>query len=122
MTRPALTNGLLTAALVVCGLLVAALVYGFATRALAPQTRPDRAAVAAPDTSGQARALAASVGALFLRSYERGERVHLAMLSRGWTGAFPDTGAAPVARRSWATAAVLPTGGALVCAAAWAGA
>lgn len=31
--------------------------------------------------------LAASAGALFIRSYERGERVHLAMLSRGFTGA-----------------------------------
>ena len=35
--------------------------------------------------------LARSVGALFIRSYERGERVHLAMLSRGH-----GTGAAPV--------------------------
>lgn len=32
--------------------------------------------------------LASSLGALFIRSYERGERVHLAMLSRGYTGAF----------------------------------
>ena len=30
--------------------------------------------------------LAKSAGALFIRSYERGERVHLAMLSRGYTG------------------------------------
>ena len=30
--------------------------------------------------------LARSAGALFIRSYERGERVHLAMLSRGYTG------------------------------------
>lgn len=33
--------------------------------------------------------LAMSTGALFIRSYERGERVHLAMLSRGWTGREP---------------------------------
>ena len=32
--------------------------------------------------------LATSLGALFVRSYERGERVHLAMLSRGHTGSF----------------------------------
>lgn len=32
--------------------------------------------------------LASSLGALFVRSYERGERVHLAMLSRGHTGTF----------------------------------
>jgi cobalt/nickel transport system permease protein len=31
--------------------------------------------------------VARSAGALFVRSYERGERVHLAMLSRGHTGA-----------------------------------
>jgi cobalt/nickel transport system permease protein len=34
-------------------------------------------------------ALARSLGALFIRSYERGERVHLAMLSRGYTGTLP---------------------------------
>lgn len=33
--------------------------------------------------------LARSLGALFIRSYERGERVHVAMLSRGHTGALP---------------------------------
>ncbi len=31
-------------------------------------------------------ALARTLGALFVRSYERGERVHLAMLSRGYDG------------------------------------
>jgi cobalt/nickel transport system permease protein len=35
--------------------------------------------------------LARSAGALFIRSYERGERVHLAMLSRGYTGRMPRT-------------------------------
>ncbi len=34
--------------------------------------------------------LAKSVGALFIRSYERGERVHLAMLSRGYEGTMPN--------------------------------
>jgi cobalt/nickel transport system permease protein len=34
-------------------------------------------------------ALARSLGALFIRSYERGERVHLAMLARGYTGTLP---------------------------------
>jgi cobalt/nickel transport system permease protein len=33
--------------------------------------------------------LARSVGALFIRSFERGERVHLAMVSRGYTGRMP---------------------------------
>jgi cobalt/nickel transport system permease protein len=35
--------------------------------------------------------LARSAGALFIRSYERGERVYLAMLSRGYTGRMPRT-------------------------------
>ncbi|GAA4117213.1 cobalt ECF transporter T component CbiQ [Nocardioides fonticola] len=34
--------------------------------------------------------LARSVGALFIRSYERGERVHLAMLARGFDGRMPE--------------------------------
>lgn len=33
--------------------------------------------------------LAKAVGALFIRSYERGERVHLAMLARGYPGTMP---------------------------------
>jgi len=33
--------------------------------------------------------LGRSAGALFIRSYERGERVHLAMVSRGYTGSMP---------------------------------
>lgn len=36
-------------------------------------------------------ALARSLGALFIRSYERGERVHLAMVSRGYTGKLPES-------------------------------
>ncbi|GHH58317.1 hypothetical protein GCM10017774_79480 [Lentzea cavernae] len=44
----------------------------------------------------QAGAVARSVGTLFIRSYERGERVHLAMVSRGWTGS-PGGSAAVVA-------------------------
>lgn len=34
-------------------------------------------------------AMARGLGALFIRSYERGERVHLAMLSRGYDGRLP---------------------------------
>jgi cobalt/nickel transport system permease protein len=36
-------------------------------------------------------ALARGLGALFIRSYERGERVHLAMLSRGHESRPPRT-------------------------------
>jgi cobalt/nickel transport system permease protein len=46
------------------------------------------------------------VGTLFLRSYERGERVHLAMLARGYTGAMPVLGDTTATRRTWARALV----------------
>jgi cobalt/nickel transport system permease protein len=49
----------------------------------------------------QAGATARGVGALFIRSYERGERVHLAMLSRGWTGDMPRLTDAVTTRRHW---------------------
>ena len=45
-----------------------------------------------------------SLGALFIRSYERGERVHLAMLSRGYTGEMPELGEQRASRREWAAA------------------
>lgn len=36
------------------------------------------------------KVLATAAGALFIRSYERGERVHLSMLSRGYKGVLPN--------------------------------
>ena len=45
----------------------------------------------------QAKAVASSAGALFIRSYERGERVYLAMVSRGLRRR--DAGAAPPPRQ-----------------------
>ncbi|WP_127507256.1 cobalt ECF transporter T component CbiQ [Actinoplanes solisilvae] len=56
----------------------------------------------------QVKAFAVSVGALFLRAYERGERVYLAMVSRGYTGTLPraENDRAPVTQ--WVAAAVLP--------------
>ncbi len=53
----------------------------------------------------QAGATARGVGVLFLRAYERGERVHLAMLSRGWSGSMPALSEAGASRREWACAA-----------------
>ncbi len=57
----------------------------------------------------QVRDVTAGLGALVVRSFERGERVYLAMASRGYTGILPPalTGAAasPVA---WAAALVVP--------------
>lgn len=49
----------------------------------------------------QVGATARGVGSLFLRSYERGERVHLAMLARGWTGTMPALHERPTGRREW---------------------
>lgn len=64
--------------------------------------------------------LAKSAGALFIRSYERGERVHLAMLSRGYTGQLPQTSHQPVAgAQAWTAAAALPVLAAIVGVAAW---
>jgi cobalt/nickel transport system permease protein len=67
----------------------------------------------------QARAVATSAGALFIRSYERGERVHLAMLSRGFTGSLPDADEAVVGVGTWIGALAPALLAAVVCAIAW---
>lgn len=54
-------------------------------------------------------ALARTAGSLFLRSYERGERVYLAMLSRGYTGSMPTLADVRATRGQVAAAAALPT-------------
>lgn len=68
----------------------------------------------------QLRGFAAGVGALFLRAFERGERVYLAMVSRGYQGRMPAvwsaTGAATAGQ--WATAATIPACAATIAAAA----
>ncbi len=67
----------------------------------------------------QARAVATSAGALFIRSYERGERVHLAMRSRGYTGTLPQTDEQPASGADWVLAAVVPVLATAICAIAW---
>nr|BFE86063.1 hypothetical protein GCM10020093_086640 [Planobispora longispora] len=52
--------------------------------------------------------VARSAGALFIRSYERGERVHLAMLSRGYTGSMPVIHDLTASARQWLAAGTLP--------------
>ncbi|GAA3443923.1 cobalt ECF transporter T component CbiQ [Planomonospora venezuelensis] len=52
--------------------------------------------------------VARSAGALFIRSYERGERVHLAMLSRGYTGSMPVIQDLTASVRQWLLAGTLP--------------
>lgn len=63
--------------------------------------------------------LAKSAGALFIRSYERGERVHLAMLSRGYTGTMPVIDEATASRAQWTYAAALPLTALAVCLTGW---
>jgi cobalt/nickel transport system permease protein len=67
----------------------------------------------------QARAVASTVGALFVRTFERGERVHLAMVSRGYTGSMPAVRPLPPATAAgWAVALAVPAAAALTAAAA----
>ena len=54
------------------------------------------------------KVLATAAAALFIRSYERGERVHLAMLSRGFDGALPSLDSHAVTAREWVTALSIP--------------
>jgi len=69
----------------------------------------------------QARDVASCVAALLVRSFERGERVYLAMLSRGYTGMVPaglaGTAAGPVA---WGVSLALPAAAGAATAIAWA--
>ncbi|MFB7866334.1 MULTISPECIES: cobalt ECF transporter T component CbiQ [unclassified Streptomyces] len=63
--------------------------------------------------------LAKSAGALFIRSYERGERVHLAMVSRGYTGSMPVIDEVTATPAQWRHAAALPAAALIVCLLGW---
>jgi cobalt/nickel transport system permease protein len=67
-----------------------------------------------PRWLSDARPMASAAGALFVRSYERGERIHSAMLGRGFTGTMPDlrADAAPVS--DWLAASVVPAAAAVI--------
>lgn len=56
----------------------------------------------------QARPVAAATGALFVRSYERGERVHAAMLARGYDGTMPPLAEEPEVHAGTWTGALAP--------------
>jgi cobalt/nickel transport system permease protein len=62
----------------------------------------------------QAKALAVGVGALFLRAFERGERVYLAMISRGYAGRLPAPEASGAGALQWTAAALLPVAAAVI--------
>nr|WSX51497.1 cobalt ECF transporter T component CbiQ [Streptomyces sp. NBC_00974] len=63
--------------------------------------------------------LAKTAGALFIRSYERGERVYLAMVSRGYAGSMPVIDDIAATRAQWAYAAALPVTALAVCLLGW---
>jgi cobalt/nickel transport system permease protein len=67
----------------------------------------------------QAKAFGASAGALFIRSYERGERVYLAMLSRGYVGTLPDMGGGSATGAMWVGSLAIPAFAAVVASVAW---
>jgi cobalt/nickel transport system permease protein len=66
----------------------------------------------------QVKAFAIGVGALFLRAFERGERVYLAMVSRGYTGRLPSPEGSAATASHWAAAAVVPVAAGVIAVAA----
>jgi cobalt/nickel transport system permease protein len=60
------------------------------------------------------KVLATAAGALFIRSYERGERVHLSMLSRGYEGVLPHDEPPKVQSKVWITAMIYPMVAAII--------
>ena len=70
---------------------------------------------------GRVRPFARGLGTLFVRSYERGERVYLAMASRGFTGSMPATMSVPAPVTTWAAALAVPAVAWLAVGAAWLG-
>lgn len=80
--------------------------------------RASRGFVAASPASWQV--LGTALGSLFIRSYERGERVHLAMLSRGYAGSLPPlAGEVAAPRASWLLVGTFPATAAAITALAW---
>lgn len=61
-----------------------------------------------PTWIGQIKPFAQSLGRLFVRSYERGERVYLAMASRGYAGHMPAAATDHAAPAVWAAALAVP--------------
>jgi cobalt/nickel transport system permease protein len=66
-------------------------------------------------------AVARSLGTLFIRTYERGERVHVAMLSRGYDGTAKAwaLGSTPASLGVWVQGLALPSAAVVVAAASW---
>jgi cobalt/nickel transport system permease protein len=67
----------------------------------------------------QVSATARSIGSLFIRSFERGERVYLAMVSRGYTGSMPVLSSERAGAAQWAVAMTLPVAAGAVLVWSW---
>lgn len=67
----------------------------------------------------QARALAGTSAALFVRAFERGERVHLAMAARGFTGTLPRAATGTASGRDWMVALAVPAAAVCVSVGSW---
>jgi cobalt/nickel transport system permease protein len=72
-----------------------------------------------PKWAWQARAFAASAGTMFIRAYERGERVYLAMQSRGYAGTLPTIDDPPTSLAVWARALAVPAVALVIAILAW---
>ncbi|MFV0460498.1 MAG: cobalt ECF transporter T component CbiQ [Actinomycetales bacterium] len=64
---------------------------------------------------GHLRYEAAGVGTLFIRSFERGERVHRAMLARGYQGELPSLNDSAASPGQWLTALAIPSLAVVIC-------
>ncbi|MBT8200281.1 MAG: cobalt ECF transporter T component CbiQ [Acidimicrobiia bacterium] len=67
----------------------------------------------------QAAPLGAAAGTLFIRTYERGERVHAAMLARGFDGTMPQITARRASPKDWAVTSTVALAAVAVAILAW---
>jgi cobalt/nickel transport system permease protein len=67
----------------------------------------------------QSKAVASSAGSLFVRSFERGERVYLAMASRGYDGSLPVLEEQGASRFQWFAAMTVPGIAVITATVAW---
>ena len=72
-----------------------------------------------PTWIGQVKPYAASAGTIFVRSYERGERVYLAMASRGYEGHMPGSAGDHASVGQWTAALTVPAVAWTTAALAW---
>lgn len=68
---------------------------------------------------GQIGPYARTIGVVFVRTFERGERVYLAMASRGYSGTMPQATQPATPAAEWTAASAVIIAAWLVCAIAW---